>query len=59
MQTRKEYEEIEQRIKNLQQQWDINSLDQEMAKDGMNPNAGSLNKLFHQLLRGLGSLLGM
>ena len=57
--TRKEYEEIEQRIKNLQQQWDINSLDQEMVKDGMNPNAGSLNKLFHQLLRGLGSLLGM
>ena len=57
--TRKEYEEIEQRIKNLQQQWDINSLDQQMAKDGMNPNAGSLNKLFHQLLRGLGSLLGM
>jgi len=47
-----------QELLNLKQKWDINSIDQEMAKDGMNPNAGSLLKLFHNLLRGIAGMLG-
>lgn len=57
--TWKEKTQIESQIKLLDQQWDINKIDQEMANDGFNPKAGNLLKLFHNLLRGIGQMFGL
>lgn len=54
--TWKESSQIDSQIRLLDQQWDINKIDQEMAKDGFNPKAGNILKLFHNLLRGIASI---
>lgn len=56
--TEAETAEVNQKIENLKQQYNINKIDAEMAEDGFNPNSGRIIKILHNFLRAIGSIFG-